>query len=296
MKELILKTTRHLKKLTQATIDDIILMNYLPGVISYVKYEDDNIGCGLCASVYRGMGEEKLSKDVFSDVPKNVLCKDAFEIVEMFINRRSKNKERGILYNAIAISTLSAISYRFLNKNWLENEGYSVTERSITQGLFVDLIKGEDSKSIGKDDVVAIVGFAYFAFPYLVDRTKRLICLELLDKEFFEVKSLKGNKPRVEVYNDPEVLAEADVVLITGMTIPNETLSEILEFCKNVRLKVLYGPSCSFYPRYIFKLGIDCVYAMKIPTTEEFKQNTIDSRGWYPFRCPETKFLIIWRD
>ena len=290
MKDLILKTAKEVNNIVSGSVDDIVAFNYLPCVISYVKYDDGNIGCGGCAAVYKGMGEEKIPLDLFNALNNlDIAGKDAYEVITELI------KKEEMLFNSIAISTLSALSYKLLSKDFLEKEEYRVDERAnfaLNMSCFGDLVG--NGKMIDKDDVVAVVGFAYWAFPYLKYRVKEVRCLELLDKEYFNVFSLKGDKPKVNVYNDTkECLEDADAVFITGMTVPNGTLKDILNYCKNARFKVLYGPSCSFYPKYLFELGVDCILAMKIPSDYETKLNTIETRGYYPFHRPNTKMLII---
>ncbi|ACV24229.1 Rossmann-like domain-containing protein [Methanocaldococcus fervens] len=290
MKDLILKTAKDVNELVSGNIEDIIVSNYHPWVTSYVKYDDEDIGCGVCAAVYKGMGEEKIPLNLFKEINNlDIFGKDAYSIINEFI------KKEELLYNSIAISTLSALSYKLLSKDFLEKDGYVVNEISkIKHNLFGELIGEEGKKIVDKDDIVAIVGFAHWTFPYLKDKIKELRCLELLDKEYFDVFSLKREKPKINVYNDPkEVLKEADVVFITGMTILNGTLKNILKNCKNARFKIIYGSSCSFYPKYLFNLGIDCILAMKIPNDYETKINIIETRGYYPFLSPNTKMLMI---
>lgn len=63
-------------------------------------------------------------------------------------------------------------------------------------------------------------------------------------KELYDVYTLSVMKFRVKVSQSlGDVFEEMDVVLITGMTIPNETLPEMLKHCKGTRLKIIYRPS-----------------------------------------------------
>ena len=81
---------------------------------------------------------------------------------------------------------------------------------------------------------------------------------------------------------------------VTGMTIPNETLPKVLEHSSSARLRMLYGPSCSFYPKHLFKLGVDLVLAMKAPTDGEFKQSVIDGGGLNVYQDERTKLIEVW--
>ncbi len=297
LKNLILDTLELLKRLcTGARVSDVVIPRFHPWVVTYVEYEDGGRGCGICAAIYRGMfGLTR--RDVALEVLSKVrIGDDAFDIVRKFIDVEVDDIDRQVMYNAIAISTLNALSHRFMCREFLESRRLYVYEHTVGDMLFGNRIGMALQRVVKPSDIVAIVGYLYWAFPFLVGRVKEIRCLELLDKEMFEVYTLSGTRPRIEIENDPEkILSDADVVIITGMTIPNETLPYILKLCKSARLRVLYGPSCSFYPIKLFELGIDAVLALRLLPDEEIKRRIIDTRGLHPYEEPTTALVEIWR-
>ncbi len=280
---------------SRAFLEDLVLPRFHPWMAAFVRYDDDSLGCGFSASVCKGM---------FAVLREDLVClplcvvdhgENAFSLVERFMRVEAGDQEEQVLVNAIALSVLSALSYKLLSQSTLETEGFRVREHSIGAYMLGHRIGMVLRDIVKPSDKIAVVGYAYWAFPYIASRVREFRCLELINEELFEVTTLSGAKPRIKVSNNAEkTLGDADIVMITGMTIPNETLSRILEYSRHARLRIMYGPSCSFYPKRLFEHGIDLVLAMKVPATNEMKQLIIDSRGLYPYENPSTTLLEIW--
>jgi len=292
VENLILKTAQDLKKLNVfATLYDMVVTNFCPLTVTYVKYDDGNLGCGMVVNTVSG--DRKLPAKLLKRFNwSSIVGENPYEIILMYAKKNSKYWSEKTFYRSVAISTLGACSYKLMNKKWLEEEGYTVEEYQMgSEKQFKS-----ELKYLRGDDIVTIVGFAYWSFPNLVKKVKEVRVTELIKPKQFEVLSLHEIQPRVKVYhvtNQKEALEDSDVVFITGMSIPNGTINDILVNCKNSRLRILYGPSCFFYPKYLFELGVDVIRAVKIPPDEEFKHNLVDTRGYYPFGCPETTMLEI---
>ena len=58
---------------------------------------------------------------------------------------------------------------------------------------------------------------------------------------------------------DPSKLRKCNKVLITGTTVLNETLDEILLNCINAEKASVIGPTTSFLPDPLFERGIDVI-------------------------------------
>ena len=292
VENLILETAKDLEELNiSATLYDMVITIFCPLTVTYVKYDDGNLGCGMVVNTTTG--GEKLPLELLEKLYQScTFGRNPYEIVVEYAKKHSKLWSEKTFYNSVAISTLGALSHRLMCKKLLEKEGCIVEEYRIgSKELFESELRYLD-----KDDVVTIIGFAYWSFPSLVKKVKEVRVTELINLKQFDVISLQKIQPKIKVYhaaNQKEALEDSDVVFITGMSIPNETIFDILRDCKNSRLKILYGPSCFFYPKHLFDLGVDIIRAMKIPANNEFKQNLIDTRGYYPFRSPETIMLEI---
>jgi len=229
--------------------------------------------------------------EIFHRVKK---VNDAYKAVEELARMEFECMEDQVLANAVTISILNALSHRLLDAKNLRLHGYFAEEYLVDGLLFGHRIGMSLRKFLNKNDKVAIVGFAYWLLPYIVNLVKEVKCLELVEKNLYDVYTLSGMKPRVEVSQNPEdVFEEVDIVLITGMTIPNETLPEVLKHCKGARLKIAYGPSCSFYPERLFRMGFDLSFAMKAPADYGTRLNILDGRGLHPYEDPFTRLVVI---
>lgn len=296
VKDLILDTLSDIKESIniKSHVDEIIIPKLHPWVASYVVFEDNVTGCGFSASMYKGTFRLPSVYKATQILHKINKTNDACEVIEELAKMSLESMDDQVLANAIAISILNALSYRLLDAKNLQSHGYFVEEHLINGLLFGHSIGISLRKLLKRDDKIAIVGFAYWLFPYIVDIAKEVKCLELVERDLYDVYTLSGMKPRVEVSEDcEEVLKRADVVLVTGMTIPNETLPEVITYCKRARLKVAYGPSCSFYPRRLFRMGFDLLFAMKVPVDYAIRLKILDGRGLHPYEDPFTRLVVI---
>lgn len=299
LRKIILNTLYDVKRKLRinAYLDDVILSRFHPWMITYVRFKDDYVGCGISASIFKGMFaslKEELVSELFSYIK---LGEDAYQIVKEIAEISVSDTDMQMLFNALTISTLNAISYRLLDDEGLKKEGFRVKKHRVGGYLFGNRIGMVLQHIVNPDDIVTAIGYVYWAFPFIINKVKSFSCVELINEEFFKVYTLSGLKPRVDVYNDPEkVLSYSNIVLITGMSIPNETLMNVLKLCTSARLRIMYGPSSLFYPKYLFSLGINGVLALRIASSEETKSRIIDSRGLYPYEDPFTQLIEIWKE
>jgi uncharacterized protein (DUF4213/DUF364 family) len=118
------------------------------------------------------------------------------------------------------------------------------------EGNAFELIK---SKAAGKN--LGIIGHFHFVNRF---------CDVVKNCWVFE-KSPRENDLPAEKIN--EYLPRCDVVVITGQTIINNTLTDILSYSKKA-FKVLLGPSVPLSP-VLFEYGIDVIAGVKISKCEQ---------------------------
>ncbi|MBN1898184.1 MAG: DUF364 domain-containing protein [Spirochaetes bacterium] len=107
----------------------------------------------------------------------------------------------------------------------------------------------------GANKIVAIIGH----FPFvkaLQDRVKKLYIFE----KHLRPKDISAEKI-------PDLLPEADVVAITGTSLMNHTLMNILKYCKPSSYKIMLGPSTPLSP-VLFEYGINAISGTLVHNVE----------------------------
>ena len=80
--------------------------------------------------------------------------------------------------------------------------------------------------------------------------------------------------PRVAVKGDmieiepearlKEIIPQANIIVITGVTLDNHTLGPILELAKNASEIIVVGPTASVYPEPLFARGVTVMGGVRI--------------------------------
>ncbi|MEW6558455.1 MAG: DUF364 domain-containing protein [Elusimicrobiota bacterium] len=249
-------------------IDIIVTRTYTgPWTLTYVEYDDHKIGCGIANN------ETNLPDN--TSFLKELIGLDSYYAIE-----KLENIGENVFIRSLKTSIASALSHRLMNDdNFLETAGYKV-QSSLGPGFSLM----DPSKLVKNADVVVTVGFHVMLTPLIATIAKKLYVTELMDLKELEVIDFKGLNTNLEILpanKNREILPQADVVYITGQTIVNDTLEEILDWSKNARTKIIYGPTSSFYPEILFKNGVDVSSALGLPNNLQFRQQFILSRGWW---------------
>ena len=270
--DIIKDTIKELENLNvSGTLSNIIVTRtqYTPWTMCYVKYDDGVVGCGLANN------ELKIPEDV--TFIKELLNLDAYEAMS-----RLECFENSVFINSIRASITSALSYRLMNdENALKKEGVTVeTYNAPNFPLF------NPSKFVKSSDIVAMVGFHQIVAPLCAEIAKEVNVTELMDLKELSVIDFDNEDSNIKIFpaeKGKEVLSRADVVYITGETIVNGTIRKILEFSKNARTRIVYGPTSSFYHTVLFKEGVDISLPFIFPNTPNFRRHFVLSRGWWYF-------------
>ena len=106
----------------------------------------------------------------------------------------------------------------------------------------------------GRNKKIAVIGH-YSFFPQLRPVAKKLWVIEK--------RPQKGDFPAEAATT---ILPQADVVAISGTSLINHTLEDLLDLCYN-SFVVMVGPSCPLSP-VLFKYGVDVIAGAKVVDTE----------------------------
>ena len=265
--DIIKETIKELESLNvNGTLSNVLISKilYSPFTMSYVKYDDGIAGCGLANN------ELKIPDDVA--FIKSLLNLNVYDAIDELYSMESS-----VFINSLIISMVSALSHRLMNNaDFLRKQGYEVES-------LVWPWRDIYSKFVRNTDVVALVGYASWDVPVLAEIAKEVNVTELIDLRELEVVDFNAEESNVKIFSadkSEEVLSKADVVLITGETLVNGSIDEILQFSKNARTKIIYGPTSSFYPKVLFERGINASVLIFLPNTPNFKRQFVLSRGF----------------
>ena len=267
-----------------ATLSNVVITRLGPWTLSYVRYEDGELGCG-CAN------NEAEREGIPDDVSfiKDLLNLNAYEVLD-----KLESFENSVFINSLRASIASALSYRIMNGgNELEKEGYDVEAFSAPNTPLLN-----PSNFVKNSDKVVMVGFHMTATPLCAEVANEVHVTELLDlKQLSVIDFDTDGESNIRIFpadKSKEVLSGADVVYITGETVVNGTLNDLLEFSKNARTRIIYGPTAAFYPKVLFERGVDVSLPIIFPNTPDFRQRFVLSRGyWYSMR--DVKQMLIKR-
>jgi uncharacterized protein len=148
-------------------------------------------------------------------------------------------------FESIKLATLNAVSARVIAQS----------HYTVVAGR--DPLEWIDS-SAGK--VVTLVG----AFPSFMDklaeRPGTLHVLELDAQAFPE----RHRRLYVPAARAAEILPHSDAVILTGSTLVNHTLDELLALIPPRAFTALVGPSCGLLPDVLFRKGVDLIGTIRI--------------------------------
>jgi uncharacterized protein (DUF4213/DUF364 family) len=170
---------------------------------------------------------------------------------------------------SVALAALNALSQPFLVPEVLEKKGYSLGPGA------ADLVR--------KDDVVVIVGYGGLVREY-AGRCRDLHVTDQRPVESFRTtvvgKSISHGPAGITVHpaaENREVLAEADVAVITGSTLVNGTFEEVAGYAKDARVRALYGSSAQLIPDVLFENGINLVMSVAVTDPAQFTRDVINA-------------------
>lgn len=250
---------------------------HTPWTLSYVRYDDGIIGCGMANN------ETKIPEDV--SFIKALLNTNVYDAIDMLYAMESS-----VFINSLIISMISALTHRlWRDESIFKKDGYTVENLNTPHCIFSEFVRNTDR--------VVFVGFAAWDVPCIAEIVREVNITELVDSSDFEVIDIDPEESNVEIFpasKSEEILSEADVAVITGETLVNGTLDEILQFSENARTRIIYGPTSSFYPKILFESGIDASIVMIFPNTSDFRRRFVHSRGYW-YKMPEVKRIVVKR-
>lgn len=167
------------------------------------------------------------------------------------------------LYKTVKIVLLNALSTPFLTP-----ERYLIVkDRDVLECINLDIAKK-----------VGMVG----AFPPFIKRLKKLrdIQLHVIERK---KESLIGDDAQyfVPAEDAKSMLPHCDTVIITGASIANGTIDELLGYTRYDAQVIVTGPTASFLPDAFFKRNVDAVSGVAVTRPDEALDMISEGAGAY---------------
>lgn len=148
----------------------------------------------------------------------------------------------------------------------------------------IDILNFSDYKN-----VVMIGAFTSY-IRKIAESGTHLRVLELDEKSFL---------PHQKQFYEPAenyiaILPEADLIIITGLTLVNNTFDGLLQYVPESSKSILIGPSASMVPDLFFNLGIDILGGILITDSEKlFELASQGATGYHLFEYCAEKITVI---
>ena len=129
------------------------------------------------------------------------------------------------------------------------------------------------SLGLARGDRVGMIGF----FPPLVPRVRALgLPLTVLELR----AELAREEPGLTVTLDPKRLADCNKIVSTSTVLLNDTLEDILGYCRHAEALALVGPSASCFPDPLFARGVTSMGGYWVLDAETFMRRAEALEPW----------------
>ncbi|HUY00478.1 MAG TPA: DUF364 domain-containing protein [Candidatus Deferrimicrobium sp.] len=224
----------------------------------------DDESCGLCFSVFN---QEPLDSVECIKTASSVMDLDIGKVLQ-FAGNEEINIEK-----VLGISVLNAVSQHII-KNKMDQ--YNL------------LFDGDPIEHIqfNSPDKVVMVGYIGGIFQKL---QRQIQNITIIDDRLKNIQSPTFNT----LESSQSCLNQADVVLITGSTIVNNTLETVLSWIMNAREIILVGPSAGIIPDSLFDRNVTMVSGMQVLNPLKVLQIIAEDGGTPHFKNYCRKYNIF---
>jgi len=180
------------------------------------------------------------------------------------------------IFSSLKIAVLSALSSFVIDKF-----NYKVLEDKDP----FDLLDLSEPKTI------TLVG-AFETYIRRIDEKKHKIQVLELNKEALRDEYKHLFIPSINAY---KVLPDSDIIIITGLTLVNNTIDDLLKLIPESKQVLVVGPSISILPDILFRHNVDIIGSTRITDTEKMF-NVVAEAGTayhlFHYKCAQKICLI----
>jgi uncharacterized protein len=267
-KQMILeKILQHLRDNYQSYLSDLTIADLRVGLyMAAVQLSDGAIGIAsaetdpeiICAKHLRDYGEF---------TPLKIQGRKVIELLE--------SPKKSALVRTLKIAVLNAVSTRIIERN-----NYKVIRNTDP----IDLLDLSGQKTI------TMVG-AFQSYIKKISETKNKLSVLEFNENALLAEHRHYYVPAVKF---TEILPVSDIVIITGLTLVNETIDNLLAHCRPDSRIVITGPSSSMIPDIFFKQNVSILGGIRINKPEQvFPLISQGATGYHLFEYCAEKICIL---
>jgi len=183
--------------------------------------------------------------------------------------------ENSEILSVVKLAVLNAVSAEIIEKS-----DYTIIEDKDP----IDLIDLSGEKNI------CIVGAFQSYINKISNTSNKLFVLELNENAFSE----EQKKYYVPAERASEIFAVSDIVIITGSTLANNTIDNLLKNIPSLSQTIVVGPTSSIIPDILFKYNVNIIGSTKIMDSEKaFAIISEAGAGFHLFKYCAKKICLI---
>ncbi|NVO09734.1 MAG: DUF364 domain-containing protein [Bacteroidales bacterium] len=209
----------------------------------------------------------KQKRDFGDFTPGNINGQKVLDLFNCQDNSKILDRVKHAVLNAVSTEIIATSNYKIIE----DKDPF-------------DLIDTSGQKTI------CIVG-AFQSYIRKISNTRhKLYVLELNENALAEAQK----QYYIPATNASEILPNSDIVIITGLTLANNTLDDLLSHIPSNKQVIIVGPTSGLIPDILFKHGINIIGSTKITNPERmFTVVSEGGAGFHLFKYCARKICIL---
>ena len=231
----------------------------------------------LIKEIVTPQNRENAKKSNFSVI---ILEDNSVGLIYINLSSKIKTKFKNEEFTYLKGSEPLSIIKLFNSKDLFERSLSLGVINAVSQFIFkkTNFLFDFTSDSLGlldikSSDIIGMVGF----FPPLVKLIEKIGSKLIVIEKKEEL--VQKSKDWLVTLN-PSKLKDCNKILITGTTVLNDTLDEVLDYCTSAEKKSVIGPTTSFLPDPLFRRGIDVIGGTYVSKSDLLAQAIHQSIRW----------------
>lgn len=234
-----------LERIEDERVDDLTVEEAILGV-GYTAVRIDSGDVGLCHSL---LGENPCPRGI-SRRAGTLRDMKALDLARLAASKDLSER-------VVGMAALNALAHHIFQEH-----RYRVWRGNLLPHLL---------REIKPSDTVVLIGYIRPFEKPLREASSKLIILEY-DPTRRRGRALPGSEA-------PRILPEADVVVITGSSIANRSIDEVLSLSQDARFKAVVGASTPLLPDPLFDRGVDAVGALRVVDADSLMRIVAEGGG-----------------